>query len=171
MEFKDLIKARRSVRHFNNKEVSDEEVLQIIEAGRICQSARNRQPWYIKVLRGDEKNKIADLMDEKNDSSISLNANMVRECNVLLLVLTDNEYKDSVSDLVSLGAMIEHLCLASFYIGIGCLWNRIICQCDQEIVEYLHLESKYLVSGVLLGHYDGELKVRPRKSLEEIILK
>ena len=37
MEFKDLIKARRSVRHFNNKEVSDEEVLQIIEAGRICQ--------------------------------------------------------------------------------------------------------------------------------------
>lgn len=48
----DSIQARRSVRHFDaSRDVPNEMVQQLLEAGRKAQSGGNRQPWRFLVVR------------------------------------------------------------------------------------------------------------------------
>ena len=171
MEFKKLIRERRSCRHFNSEPISEEVLLEILESGRVCQSAMNRQPWKVKIVKGVLKTKIAEILEKDQDEALSLNASFIRDCGTLLLIYTDKENETNVSNLISIGAFIEHLCLSAADNGLGSLWNRYLTRKSKEINELLEIEDKYLVSGVLLGYYDGELKVRPRKNLDEIIMK
>ncbi len=49
--FLELIKNRRSIRAFQEKMPSEEEISMIIEAGRWTPSASNRQPWEFIVIK------------------------------------------------------------------------------------------------------------------------
>lgn len=51
----DLIYNRRSIRKYLDKQVSKELIEQIIDAGRVSPSAKNRQPWRYIVLGGESK--------------------------------------------------------------------------------------------------------------------
>lgn len=46
---------RRSIRKYIDKEVPKEMIEQIIDAGRMSPSAKNRQPWKYIVLGGESK--------------------------------------------------------------------------------------------------------------------
>jgi nitroreductase len=55
MEFAEVVRKRRSVRHFNNKlSVSDEDVRELLDAAVSAPSAGNIQPWRFVVLRSLE---------------------------------------------------------------------------------------------------------------------
>lgn len=45
-----VIYGRRSVRNFLNKPVTKEQIMQVIDAGRMAPSAMNKQPWKFYVL-------------------------------------------------------------------------------------------------------------------------
>lgn len=52
---------RRSVRKFQSKSVSDDDLKTIIEAGRQAPSAANRQPWHFVVVKDeDQRQKLAE---------------------------------------------------------------------------------------------------------------
>ena len=46
---------RRSIRKYLDKQVSKEMIEQMIDAGRMAPSAKNRQPWKYIVLGGENK--------------------------------------------------------------------------------------------------------------------
>ena len=50
MEFTRVIMDRRSVRKYSNKKPSKEQLMQILEAGRLAPTAYNKQPQKIYVL-------------------------------------------------------------------------------------------------------------------------
>ncbi len=54
METMEAIKARRSIRQFQEKEVSDELIREILEAGRLAPSGVNCQPWRFVVVKSEE---------------------------------------------------------------------------------------------------------------------
>lgn len=54
MDFLDVINTRHSVRTFKPDQVSEEILLQILEAGRISPSAQNRQCWRFIVINDKE---------------------------------------------------------------------------------------------------------------------
>jgi nitroreductase len=54
MDFDDLVKKRRSIHHFTNKTVSNDDLLYILEAARWAPSAGNNQPWRFVVVRTPE---------------------------------------------------------------------------------------------------------------------
>ena len=60
----ELIKKRRSVRHFKKEELSDDIVKDILEAGRWAPSPKNRQHWHFIVVRGDAKKEMLILMQK-----------------------------------------------------------------------------------------------------------
>ena len=73
----DTIKAiedRRSIRKYKDVKVSKEQILDILNAGRLAPSAKNRQPWYFVKVSTEMKNEIADLMiddiKQKKDEAI-----------------------------------------------------------------------------------------------------
>ncbi len=50
----DVIKRRRSVRHFDGREIPDEVMNVILEAGRWAPSGANMQPWRFIVVSQKE---------------------------------------------------------------------------------------------------------------------
>jgi nitroreductase len=68
MDFKNLIKLlkeRRTIRQFKPDSVSDEHVLDILEASRWAPSGGNSQPWEFVIIKDPViKNKIVDLYVE-----------------------------------------------------------------------------------------------------------
>ncbi|MBU3907443.1 MAG: nitroreductase family protein [Nanoarchaeota archaeon] len=50
-----IIEDRRSVRHFEEKEIPDESLEQLITAAALAPSALNLQPWYFSIVRDKEK--------------------------------------------------------------------------------------------------------------------
>jgi len=51
MEFRDVIKARRSVRAFQDRPVEEEKLATVLEAARVAPSAGNLQAYEIRVVR------------------------------------------------------------------------------------------------------------------------
>ncbi|MHA2394916.1 MAG: nitroreductase family protein, partial [Promethearchaeota archaeon] len=50
----DFIKARRSIRAFQDKEVPENEIQMVLEAGRWAPSASNRQPWKFILIKSKD---------------------------------------------------------------------------------------------------------------------
>lgn len=50
-----FIKERRSIRQYQEKEIPDDEIEMILEAGRWAPSGSNKQPWEFMVVKDKEK--------------------------------------------------------------------------------------------------------------------
>jgi len=55
----DAIRSRRDVREFDGRQIADEDLDQILEAGRRSPSSRNRQPWDFIVVT--DRQQLAEL--------------------------------------------------------------------------------------------------------------
>lgn len=54
MEFNDVIRKRTATRKFSNKEISQEDIEKILEAGNLAPTAKNLQPQFIYVVISEE---------------------------------------------------------------------------------------------------------------------
>lgn len=117
MEALECIQTRRSVRKFENKEVPEELIHKLLEAGMLAPSAMNEQPWHFVVIK-----------DRKTLSEIpgySPYASMAKDAPLGILVCGD----PSVEKL-KLGfwvqdcsAAIQNILLAAHALGLGGVWT------------------------------------------------
>lgn len=180
MEFDQVIQNRRSIRKFQQQPVETEKITAILDCARLCQSSKNRQPWRFMVLTGDKKNRVADIMlnlFENNNvelpgymNSSKNSANIIKNAPVLILVFIPKDEAWIQSDLLSVGAAIEHICLKAVDEGLGSVWIADTVYTRDEICEELGRCDDLLVSGIAIGYPDEDPLPRPRKALEEIIL-
>lgn len=54
MEFKELIKARYSCKKYDGKQISNDQLQAILEAGRLAPTAKNLQEQHIYVMQSEE---------------------------------------------------------------------------------------------------------------------
>ena len=60
MKVLEEIRDRRSIRKYLNKEISQEDILTVLEAARLAPSGSNTQPWrFVVVTSQDTKERIA----------------------------------------------------------------------------------------------------------------
>ena len=62
MELDAVILARRSIRKYLSQPVEEDKLAAVLEAARLCQSGKNRQPWRFMTLTGAQKDAVADIM-------------------------------------------------------------------------------------------------------------
>jgi nitroreductase len=62
MEFREVIRTRRSVRHFRPDPVSDEALRRVVDAARLAPSAQNKQPWRFYVATGQSRLTLGKLL-------------------------------------------------------------------------------------------------------------
>ena len=176
----DTIKAiedRRSIRKYKDVKVSKEQILDILNAGRLAPSAKNRQPWYFVKVGTEMKNEIADLMikyvENKNKEgrlySVSFTANVIKEAPILILILKSKDSEWDRYDTLSVGAAIENMCLRSTELNLGTLWIGDTDFVEKEILDMIKHNDMELVSSLVIGYPNQEPKMRPRKDLEEIM--
>ncbi len=180
MEFEKVIKDRRSIRKFTSQEVENEKLKNIIDCARLCQSAKNRQPWSFMILKNESKNKVADIMlnlFERNDidlpgymNSSKSSANVIKNAPVLILVFREKDEDWMIGDLLSIGAAIEHICLEAVNLGLGALWIRDTVYTENEICKSVGYENLQLVSAIAIGYPAESPSQRPRKATDEILI-
>jgi len=128
MNFLELVRQRRSVRHYQKSPVPRELIDRCLEAARLAPSACNAQPWYFIVLDDPE---IRLRVCEAAFSGIYSSNRFAAEAPVLIVVVTDQRsYKVKVGgffrkiqySLIDLGIAGEHFILQAAELGLGTCW-------------------------------------------------
>ncbi len=167
MNYVDVIKSRRSIRSYLDKEVAKEQIEELLEEAILAPSAYNRQPWRFVLMNGSSKNWIADTM-EQEDVKTKRTAIAMRQAPIIILIL-NAEKESRVEDLISIGGMIEQFCLSATNLGLGTLWMTHPLVIKNQIREHFNLEYE-LVSIIAVGYPEYIPEKRPRKELEEVLI-
>lgn len=109
--------------------------------------------------------------DENNIaySSVRETAAVMKEAPVVILVLMKMDMDWLISDVLSVGAAIEHICLRATDLGLGSLWICDTVYTEHEIATLVGKEDKRMISAVAIGHGLQNPPQRPRKALEDIL--
>ena len=116
MEFMDVVKARKSVRSYADKDVEEEKLQRILEAVRLAPSCANRQCVNYIVVRN--KAKIAGVSGILNS--------WLKQAPVLLAACANPCESGSRNNmdyfLVDVGISMQQLVLAATDLGLGTCW-------------------------------------------------
>lgn len=156
-----LLKSRRSVRAFQNKDIPKKELQEIIDAARFAPTARNLQPWEFVVVT--DKNKIAQL------AALGQNAGFMAQASACIAVFSvDTNYF-----LEDGSAATCNILLAATDLGIGSCWiagdKKPYCQ---QVNVLLNAPSQMkLVSLIALGYPQEENAFKPaqKRQLKELL--
>ncbi len=159
MSLLDSILTRRSIRRYEAKDIPEEILRQILEAGRQAPSAANRQPLRFIVVKDHDL--LKTLCDTLLTRFVKYAPAVIVGCADVESLLTG---KWAVVDAT---IAMENMVLAAWALGIGSCW---IGACNEEKVkELLKIPAKWkIVALVTLGYPAEQPKPRKKKSFEEL---
>ncbi|MCD6243143.1 nitroreductase family protein [Candidatus Bathyarchaeota archaeon] len=153
---------RRSCREFLDKDVSDDLILTILDAGRWAPSGKNLQPWKFIVVRDkNTKNRLAKL---------TIYGNIIKDAPVVIAVFLDTNISyDRVKDIQAIGACIQNMLLATFSLGLGGVWIGEILKNKEKVNNVLEAPKFLELMAVLaIGYPIEKERVSTRKPLSKI---
>jgi nitroreductase len=115
MDFETIIRERQATRAFSNKELEEEKITKILEAGRLAPTALNLQPFKIYVVKSEEGIKKMDLA-----TSCRYGAPVV----LLVCADKDKAYKKGDYSTYEMDASIvtTHMMLEATNLGVDNIW-------------------------------------------------
>ena len=160
MDVLEAIKERRSVRKYEPKTVPEEELTQILEAGRWAPSASNAQPWKFIVVR-DEKVK-SEL------ARVAVYGRFLAEAPAAIAVVIDPQASNHpVEDGA---AATQNMLLAAHALGLGTCWiGSYDSAYEERAKQVLGIPGdKRLLSLISVG-YPAESPRKGRVDLSELV--
>jgi nitroreductase len=156
---------RRSIREYTDEQIKDEEINQILEAGRWAPSAKNLQPWRFIIMKDSKK--IEDLCQ------FTKYANILRKSKVNILIFLDKNFQgDRTKCIQSIGACIQNMLLAAYELEIGTCWIGEIVNRHEKVEKFLNLPRNLeLMALITLGKMQKEKKESRRIPLEKLLIK
>ncbi len=164
MDFLELAKSRYSTRDFSNRQVEDEKLKKILEAGRIAPTAKNMQPIKILVVKDNTK---------LNDILFNYNAPV----NLIVCCDTNNTSKISIDNNYDCGDMDAsivacHMMLEATDLKVNNIWLRGFD--SNKIREVLNQPNNIKPVCVIALGYDNEgytpnERHYIRKEIDEIV--
>lgn len=152
------ILTRRSVRSFNDKDISREDLDQILQAALYAPSGMNKQTWqFTAIVNRDKIQALAKLIAE------ALERKGYNFYNPSVIVLASNERESNWAKEDNACAL-QNMFLAAHSFGIGSVWiNQLQNICDEPgIRKYLReigIPDDHVVYGVAaLGYAQVEVK-------------
>ena len=159
MSLFDVILSRRSIRSYENKEIPQEILNQILEAGRQAPSAANRQPFRFVVVTDSEA---------KNEFSKSLFGKHIKNA-PLVIVGCANEKSVLTGKwaVVDTTIALQNIVLAAWAFGIGSCWIGSFS--EEKVKGLLEIPNNWKVVALLtLGYPAEQPKAKNRKPFEEL---
>lgn len=184
----ELLKKRCSIRDFIDKDIPDEVIKQILEAGRLSPSGGNEQPWKFGVIT--DKKLICKIAD------VAYNQEWIKTAPILIVLCTtvvEDErgarniqkfrYPRFQKDIEEMDKALysylnleehqtkiagSHMVMAAMENGVYSTW---ISYFDVEkTLEMLNLPSNYVPSEIIaFGYPLDNPKTRIKKDIEELI--
>ena len=186
---------RRSIRKYKDTPVPREAIREILYAGSLAPSSKNRQPWKFIVVSGEAKKGMLKamgqgLLREKEGRDALLpesrqhiggagyTLRIMEQAPVTLFVInplgldldspaTPEQRIYEICNAQSIGAAMENMTLAATELGLGSLWICDTFFAYEELNRWLGVKGT-LAAAMALGYADEAPGPRPRKSMEEL---
>ena len=160
----EAIKKRRSVREFEAKDVPDEIIEKIIEAGTWAPSGLNNQPWRFTVVK--DAGKLEAL------AKLTHYSHIIQGAPVCIAVFMDAEASyDRTKDIMAIGACNQNILLAAHSLGLGGVWLGEILKSKDQVRQQLGAPESYELMAVLaVGYPTPKERQSNRKGVEEVTL-
>lgn len=164
MDFDELLLKRRSVRKFTDENITKKELNQILKAGLLAPTSRNRKPCNFLVVSNKET--LKELADVKEHGS-----KFLADANKAIVVIANTLVSDTWIEDSSIALSFMHLMAAN--IGVGSCWIQIHLRKSSEgedseklVRDIVKIDDYFRVVGILaLGIPDGDVKPH---SLDEL---
>ena len=159
MELKQVLKERRTVRRFSQTPIPDEELRELIDAGRLASCARNDQRLRYVVARTPELvGRIFPFTAWAGSVTPRRNPEPGVTSPTAFIVVTGKKEEASTALLqTDCGAAIQTIQLAAWEKGIGCCWMGAIDR--QEIHALLGLSQDIAILYIIALGYAAEKPV------------
>lgn len=155
----ELMASRRSVRRYDAKKISDEDLISILEAGRQAPSAANRQPVKFVVVTDDEL--------KKGFSNAPFN-DFIKKAPVVIVACAD--VKNILTGkwaVVDASIALENMVIVAWSLGVGSCWIGAFK--EKDVKSRLKIPDKWKVVALLtLGYPIEQSKPVKKKSFEEL---
>lgn len=179
MEFKELVKARRSCRAFDSAAVTDAQLDDILEAGLWAPSPLNLQPWeFIVITEEALKTQIKGIAEEARQAVIDSGGpawagkygmDFIETAPVLIAVVVDpakaglgSYFGQQYGAMQAASACIQNMMLAASDVGLESLWFTFFA--PQQLQAALNIPENLEIAGLLpIGKPGHALKPPPRK--------
>lgn len=184
---------RRSIRKYKPDTIPSEIIENIIKAGALAPSAKNRQPWKFIVVTGESKAEMLSVMKtglerEKSspllpNSSIHIKdaeytLSIMKQAPVIIFIinplginlhetLTPEDRIYEICNAQSIGAAIENMILTATESGLGSLWICNTYFAYEELCRWLNTDGE-LFAALAIGYADEAPSARPRKKTDSI---
>lgn len=164
MDVLEAIRTRRSIRAYDSREVEEEKLKRVLEAGRLAPSASNRQDWKFIVVRDSEKRKM--LVEAAGGQAF------VEEAPVVLVVCgTEPDkvmYCGQPAYTVDTSIALSFMILEACELGLGTCWLGHFD--EKRVKEILGIPAGVRVVAMTpLGYPAESPAARPRKSIDEVV--
>ncbi len=159
MSLIDLLLSRRSIRRYENKDVAEEVLQQILEAGRQAPSAANRQPIRFVVVHDH------DILKNLCDTLLS---RFVKYAPLAIIGCADTtSLLTGKWAIIDATIAMQNMVIAAWSLGVGSCW---IGACNEEKVkELLKIPEKWRVVALITFGYPAEQPTeRKKKQLDEL---
>ena len=179
MEFKAVVKSRRSCRAFEPDPVTDDQLAAIMEAGQWAPSPMNALPWeYIIVSDVEVKAQIRKVSEAARQAVLDgggpgfaakYDMGFLEQAPVLVAVVFDPS-KKGLGDffnqkdgaLQAASACVQNMMLAAAEYGLGTLWFTWFD--PQKMKAALNVPQNLEIAALIpIGKPKGEIKAPPRK--------
>jgi nitroreductase len=164
MDIQNAIRGRRSIRSYRDTPVEKEKLLQVLEAGRLAPSAKNRQEWkFIAVTDPAAKLRLVEAGYGKK---------FLAEAPVVIVACaTEVEYVMACGQpagTVDVSIALSFMLLQAHELGLGTCWLGNFS--EAAVKEILDIPAAVRVVAMTpLGYPADDPAARPRKSLEQVV--
>lgn len=165
MNFQELVKARYSVRKYDDRPVEAEKLDYIFECVRLAPSAVNVQPWRFRIVT--DKETIAALQTCYKRDWLSTAPCIIVACSNHEEAWHRRADNKDHAD-IDIAIAVEHLCLAATEQGLGTCW---VCNFDSaRCRELLQIPESWEPAVLIpIGYPADEPREKVRKALDEIL--
>ncbi|MCW3977384.1 MAG: nitroreductase family protein [Candidatus Bathyarchaeota archaeon] len=155
----EAILGRRSIRRFDQKEISKDILDRILEAGRQAPSAANRQPWHFIVLTDDRiKRRLSKWLFTKH----------IKNSPVTIVGCANTGLLDRKWSTIGTSIALQNMVIAAWAMGVGSCWIGGFK--ESEVKKLLSIPDKWkVVALVSFGYPSEKPHAKRRKPIEKIV--
>jgi nitroreductase len=159
MSILDLIVNRRSIRRYEAKDIPEDVMKQILEAGRQAPSAVNKQPIHFIIVKDHEL--------AKKFSNLPFNS-FIKDAPAVIVGCADvKSLLTGKWAVVDTTIAMQNMVIAAWALGVGSCWIGAFD--EKKVKESLKIPDKWKVVALLTIGYPAEQpKPRKKKPIEEL---
>lgn len=173
-----LIRERRTIRQFNEKKLSKEAVIELLEAAVWAPVHSRKEPWRFILFMGEGRKQFADAVlltfskeeRERWEQKLQVDYCERMQAHLLIVIEADPRQREWEDAVGAASALIQNIQLLAWEQGIGVVWKTNEYNFDPDFCRLTGVNPGERIIGTLhLGYFDQDKipKARPRTPARE----